>query len=383
MLKEKIKVQLDFNISKKTHSLYHSFFNNPPKGVEYFKSEFKGINKKTYSFLGKLRKKIIGVIPFFEKLDKFILSLLRKESDAELIHFTFHLGKTKKNCVIDYETAYTFIHGNNKQDKIEKEKTIKLLKKNNIKFLIPIHKEALKSFKLFFGKEINIPQEVVYPTIFIPEENRDSVEKKKKVIFISTANIFTEDIFLIKGGLETLKAFKILAKRYSDYEFVILGKIPEYLKKEIPENLILINRVSREEMWKLFNESQIFVQPCYQVPAMAFLEAMFFKLPIITADFWGNKEYVDKSNGIMIKSKEINYLDKNNVPSYSKNFLDKIKTNSNTNATKIVIAVEKLIQNPKLRKKLGENGFERVLNGKFSIEKRNKKLEKIYKQALS
>ena len=51
-----IKVQLDFNITKKIHSLYHSFFNNPPEGVEYKISEFSMINNKSYSILGKIRK---------------------------------------------------------------------------------------------------------------------------------------------------------------------------------------------------------------------------------------------------------------------------------------------------------------------------------------
>lgn len=33
--KGNIKVQLDFNVTKKPHSLYNSLFNNPPEGVEY------------------------------------------------------------------------------------------------------------------------------------------------------------------------------------------------------------------------------------------------------------------------------------------------------------------------------------------------------------
>ncbi len=376
---KKLKVQLDFNISKKSLSLEHSFFNNPPKGIEYSKSEFKGINKKSYSFLGKVHKLLIKILPPLEKLDKLIISLLRKESKSDLIHFIFHLGNTNKKCVIDYEHAYNFIDIKNIENK---EKTIKKLNKGNIKYLMPIHKEALKSFKLFFKEKIKIPEEIVYPTIFIPEKFRKSKKKKKKIIFISTSNILTDKVFLIKGGLETLQAFKNLAKKYLDYEFIILGKIPEYLKENFPRNLILNDGVPREKMWELFNESQIFVQPCYQAPAMAFLEAMFFKLPIITTDFWGNKEYVDNLNGIRINSKQINHIDKNNVPVYPKEILQKIIKNSSKNAKKIEKAIEKLIKNPALRKKLGENGFQRVLNGKFSIEEKNKKLRRIYEEAL-
>ncbi|PIN95037.1 hypothetical protein COU53_01200, partial [Candidatus Pacearchaeota archaeon CG10_big_fil_rev_8_21_14_0_10_30_48] len=44
--------------------------------------------------------------------------------------------------------------------------------------------------------------------------------------------------------------------------------------------------------------------------------------------------------------------------------------------------VEILIKNPSLRRKMGEAGYMEVKKGKFSIEKRNKKLEKIYRDSI-
>ena len=378
-----MKVQLDFNATTRVHSLYDSFFSNPPQDVLYSKSEFVAINEKTYSRLGKIRKSLIGIFPSIAKLDNFILSLLRKESGSDLIHFTFHLGNTNKNCVVDYETCYSFIDGDEKLNKKEKDKSLRLLKKGNVKYLMPIHEEALRSFNLFFGNEIRIPQKIIYPTVFIPDEHRPKVEKKKKVIFVSTSNILDDQAFLIKGGLETLEAFEILAKKHSDYEFVFLGKIPNSFNQKVPKNLKLINGVSREEMWAMFNESQIFVQPSYQAPAMAFIEAMFFKLPIVTTKFWAIPEYVDSKNGVIVDSIDVGNLDENNVPFYSEDILDKIKKNSGKNADKIVAAIEKLIKSPTLRKKLGEDGFERVTAGKFSINEKNKKLLEVYNKALN
>lgn len=379
---KKIKVQLDFNITKKTHSLYHSFFNNPPEGVEYIKSDFRIINQKNYSALGKIYNKTVSVFPFIRKFHQKITDLLRKDSGADLSHITFHLGDSKKPCVIDYETAYTFINIKDKNNKKEKKRVIKRLNKKNVKYLMPIHKEALKSFRLFFKDSVKKPQEIVYPTIFIPKENRKKTNKKNRAVFISTINIDTDSIFLIKGGLETLKAFKKLAIKYPKWEFLILGKLPKGLEENLPKNLILNPGVSREEMWDIFNKSKIFLLPCYQAPAMAFLEAMWFKLPIITYDCWANDEFVDKKNGIVLNPEKINYIDENNVPDYSKEVLEKIRKNSYKNSEKVIKAIEKLIKNEKLRKKLGENSFQRVLNGKFSIERRNEKLRKIYEKSL-
>lgn len=381
---KKIKVQLDFNITKKTHSLYHSFFNNPPDGVEYIKSEFVGVNEKSYSTLGKIYKKIVKILPFVSKFHQTINDILRKDSGADLIHFTFHLGNTKKRCVADYETGYSFINIKDKENNLVKKRIIRKLNKKNLKYLMPIHKESLKSFKLLFGDKVKKPQEIIYPTIFISEEFRQNVKRKNRIIFISTNNILEDQIFLIKGGLETLIAFKKLAKKYPRWNFTILGKLPSNIKMDFPKNLLLINSLPREEMWKIFNESKIFVQPCYQAPAMAFLEAMWFKLPIITYNCWANDEYVDDKNGALINPESINsYIDKYNVPDYTKDVLERIKENSNKNSIKIEKAVEKLIKNDNLRKKLGENGFNRVSKGKFSIDKKNEKLKKIYGYALS
>ncbi len=377
-----IKVQLDFGVSDKIHSLSHSFFNNPPEGIEYSKSKFKLITKDTYSTIGRIRKGIIKVLPFISKLDKLIISLLRKESESDLIHFIFHLGNSKKKCIIDYEHAYNFVHVNDSGNKSKKENSLKKLNRGNIKYLIPIHNEALKSFKLFFRNEIKIPHKIISPTLEIPKEFRNQVEKKNKIIFVSTSNILTNNVFLTKGGLDTLNAFEHLANKYPSYEFIILGKIPEEFKKEFPKNIILKEFVPREEMWEIFNESKIFVQPSYHAPAMVYIEAMFFKLPIVTYDYWANDEYVDEDNGILIKPIEINHIDEYNVPIYSEETFQKIISNAPKNSIKLEEAIEKLINDEELRNRLGENGYERVTEGKFSIKERNKKLMEVYNEVL-
>jgi glycosyltransferase involved in cell wall biosynthesis len=379
---KKIKVQLDFNISKKFHTLYHSFFNNPPEGVEYIKSNFRIINEKNYSALGKIYNKTVSIFPFIKRFHQKITDLLRKDSGADLTHITFHLGHTKKPCVIDYETAYTFINREYKNNKWEKKKVIKKLNKRNVKYLIPIHKEALKSFKLFFGDCVKKPQEIVYPTIFIPKENKKNAKKKKRVIFIGSSNISTDKTFMIKGGYETLLAFENLAKKYKDYEFFVVSNIPKNLEIKKRKNLVIKDILPQKELWKIMSDSSIFIQPNYHTPAMAFLEAMRFKLPIIAYDFWANKEYVEKNNGILIKIENPGHIDENNVPDYTETVSIKIKENALKNAKKIEKEIEKLIKKPSLAKKMGEAGYNKLVKGKFSINERNKKLREIYELTL-
>ncbi|MCL6500883.1 MAG: hypothetical protein K6T16_02520, partial [Candidatus Pacearchaeota archaeon] len=44
--------------------------------------------------------------------------------------------------------------------------------------------------------------------------------------------------------------------------------------------------------------------------------------------------------------------------------------------------IDLLIENEKLRERMGKEGFKQVSQGKFSIKERNKKLRRIYEEAL-
>ncbi|HQJ56494.1 MAG TPA: glycosyltransferase [Caldisericia bacterium] len=379
-----LKVQLDFNITKKTHSLYHSFFNNPPDGVEYTKSEFVGVNEKSYSTLGKMYKKIIKIFPFVSKFHQNLNDILRKDSGADLIYFSMHSGKSNKPFVIDYEHAYNFIELNDRYNSKNKKYSIKRLNNKNLKKLLPINEESLKSFRLFFGDKVRKSQEVIYPTLFIPKEFRKVAKKEKIIISIGSSNITNDLAFYIKGGYETLKAFENLSKRYKNYKFVIISRFPKDINfNSKQKNLIIHDVLPQKELWEIMNKSLIFVQPNYHAPTMAYLEAMFFRLPIITYNCWANNEYVNEKNGILINPKELNHINEHNVPIYTEETINKIKESAEENSKKIEKEIINLINNPKLIKNMGENGFKEVTEGKFSLKNRNEKLLKIYKEILN
>ena len=154
---------------------------------------------------------------------------------------------------------------------------------------------------------------------------------------------------------------------------MIISRIPKEITINHCKNLIILDVLPQKELWEIMNKSQIFVQPNYHAPTMAYLEAMFFKLPIITYDCWANGEYVDKENGVLIKPKDIDHINEYNIPIYTQDKIEKIKENAKENSKKIEEEISKLIKNQKLIKKMGENGLKRVTEGKFSlkIEMRN------------
>jgi len=379
--KIKMRIQLDFKITNKMHSLYQSYFSNPPFGVEYFKSEFRGINKRSFGFFKKVYHLLKNLGFFHQKVIDRLNDSLRKDLNFDLIHFANHLGKTNKIFVIDYETVGSFI-GTDFHNQKFKNSLIKILNKKNLKFFLPINKEALKSFKLFFGDSIKKNQEVIYPVTFIPKKFRKTVNRENLVVFAGSSNIRNEDIFYAKGGYETLLSFEILAKKFKNYKFVFIGDIPGNIKISKEENIILKEVVPIEELYGILNKSKIFLQPCYSTPAMMFLISRWFKLPIVTYDFWANKEYVNYQNGILINPEKTDALKNFNIPMVNKKVINQIKENSKKNSKRIVKAIEKLIKNENLMKKMGEEGFKLVSEGKFSVENRNKKILRIYREAL-
>ncbi len=379
-----IKILFDYKITKKFHTLYSSYFEYPPKGIVYSKAEFKGIGKRTFSPLRSIYKLLKSSLKISPKFEQKIIDSLRKDSNFDIVHFANHLGRSNKPFVMDYEHAYNFINNKDPLNKKNKEIAIKNLAQPELKRLFPINKEALKSFNLFFRKmPINIKQEIIYPITFIEETIRKKVKKEKIIIFIGSSNILTDEAFYIKGGFETLRAFENLSSKFPNYKFIIISNVPKEIKIKPKKNLIIKRILPQKELWEILNKSQIFVQPNYHTPAMAYLEAMFFKLPIIAYDCWANKEYVNEKNGILIKPKNINHINKYNVPIYSDETINKIKENSPENSKKIEKAIIKLMKNERLMKKMGEYGLNEVISGKFSLKKRNEKLLKIYKEVLN
>ncbi|MCK5624611.1 hypothetical protein KAI04_02115 [Candidatus Pacearchaeota archaeon] len=379
---KKIKVLFDYKITKKFHSLYNSYFEYPPQKIIYSKAKFKGISKRTYSPLRTMYKflktPLNKIFPGFERKVK---DSLRKEKNVDLIHFANHIGKTNKPFVMDYEHVSPFIRSDFYNEKAKKEGE-KLLSQKNLKFLLPIHNEALKSFKLYFkDSNLKVNQKVLYPVTFIPENERKKVEKEEIVIFGGSSNIKNDISFYIKGGYETLFAFEKLAKEFPRTKFIYLGQVPSSIKIKKYKNIIVKEVIPLKKLYELLNKSKIFLQPCYATPAMMFLIAMFFKLPIITYDSWANKEYVDSKSGLLIKP-ETKIMDKFNIPITSQKTIIKIKKDVQKNSLNIRNAVKYLLDNESKRKKMGEEGFKKVTKGKFSIEKRNKKMRKIYEESL-
>ena len=89
-------------------------------------------------------------------------------------------------------------------------------------------------------------------------------------------------------------------------------------------------------------------------------------------------------NGILVKPSD--RIKGYNFPAYpsnvrSKEFMEEIKNIDKRVKNDIYYAAKKMIDNKKLRARLGKNG-RRMAETKFSIKTRNKKLKKVFDEAI-
>ncbi|WP_461611072.1 glycosyltransferase family 4 protein [Cytobacillus kochii] len=186
-----------------------------------------------------------------------------------------------------------------------------------------------------FPKLIQQNSAIIYNPINIKVEAKK--EKSKKIVAVGRLNKEKNHEMLIR-------AFKEVHFKYPEYELYIYGEgtLREDLERQIHE-LELLNSVFLPgnviDIHEKISDAEIFVLPSnYEGMSNALLEAMMMGLPCISTDYPGADEVInDDFNGIIVER---------------------------DNEQQISRTICELINDPKKRNTLGENGKETVLKMK-------------------
>jgi glycosyltransferase involved in cell wall biosynthesis len=218
---------------------------------------------------------------------------------------------------------------------------------------------------------------------------------KVKLLFVGSANTRRREYdynFHIKGGKETLEAFRILRQRYDNLELVLRTDVPPEVKahwRGTPGLRIIDTVIPREELEREFQTADIFVFPSHQMTVWGvLLEAMSYELPVVTTDVYANGEVVrDGVTGLLVPGAL-------NVPYYTEPYVQFAASNLRSNVNRVIrdgtdlrlahALVEKvglLIENADLRRQMGKSGRREIEQGGLSIAKRNAKLKRILDRA--
>lgn len=369
---KKIKVYLQYPWKFPDSPYYNYLVKYPPKNTEYLNiKNQKGVITKKKKFL---------ISSYLKKIRHYAHNLrlpfpnmhLTKEGNHNLIHCAHCLSKNKDTpWVADFECYWQFwLSG--RSTKIGRKWVNKILSRKNCKKIIAWTNMGRDQIKQMFP-DVKDKIEVVYPAVPIQKSLLDlkKLGNKNKEINL----LFISRYFYGKGGLHALEVIDKLTKLRKNVKGYVVSSVPKEILEKYSKNkkIKFMDIVPQERLInEIYPSSDIFIYPGYSDTfGFSMLEAMSFGIPTITVEGDVKDEIIDEGKtGFIIPSKNASY--KENIKHYNKEVIDGI-----------IDATLKLIDNPKLIKEMSENCLNTIIDGKFSIQERNKKFERIYSEAIN
>jgi glycosyltransferase involved in cell wall biosynthesis len=376
----------------KAHSYMRQIVDNPPENCEFITRERRmETHYNLYYQSRTVRKAMNGLLHFSSVFitPTYLQALMEKNEttlNADIVYAssTFYLGKLP--WVIDCEDARSFYRGYERLFPFHKNQIQKILARNSCKKILPWTEKAKQSIFANYDTEKIRDKIQVIPLTIKSTPIKLKAKQDITFLFVGSSNIeFIQD-FYYKGGLEVIKAFKQLNSKYANVNLILRSVVDQNIRKEIQNSRnihIIDSALSQEELNHLYLTSSVFVFPCLATPGMVFVEAMNFGLPIISTNYWANSEYItDYYNGFLVDTPK-NIKGKNVIKctlNYSRNIgYHQVDENQ---IQQIAERMKYFIENPNEILKMGKNAKSLIEKGKYSLETKNKKLQKIFEECV-
>jgi glycosyltransferase involved in cell wall biosynthesis len=311
--------------------------------------------QKSKQLIHSYGRPIIDNIPYLLDLDMFFYPYLVDTKEFERIK--------------RLETAWPAISRLTLKEKLRLKRSKELLGSPFCKKILPWSKWCRDYIRgLIDEQEIREKVELLYPAVHNATVCKKKNKKKIRLLYIGTND------FHRKGGSDILRAFDILRHVYKSLELVFIGSMPQNIYQQYQgcKNIRIYNYLPKKQLFSIYRESDIFSSPTrHDSFGISLLEAMSFSLPVITTKGRSvpvAEEIVDDGvSGFLIKRKYGNGYNQICGDIDFGDFMHKLML---------------LIEDKKLRERMGEAGKYQIAHGKFSIRKRNERLRKIYEEAL-
>lgn len=342
---------------------YTYLIKSPPSEIEYLNiSKEKGVITDAKKFKEQTRLKLrIRKYANLLRLPIPNAHLTRTKESHDLIHCAHCLSLNHKPWVADIESVWSMWVGG-RNTNLGRYFVKKILSSKNCKKIMPWTNKTKKDILEIFP-ELEKKIEVVYPAVPLLMSKKKS---KKRVTLL-----YASRHFHLKGGLLTLEVFSKLKERYGDkVNLIFISDVPNEIKIKYPQIKIL-GLVPSEKLREYYQKSDIFFYPSFvDTFGFAILEAMSHGLPIISIenDEIRKELITEGKTGLMVKTK-LKYDEQDNQK-------------FNALVSDLVKKASLLIEDKKLLEKMSKACIEEIKNGKFSIKERNKKLKRIYEEAI-
>ncbi len=382
------------------HPRYKETINYPPRGIKY---DIKGISAASLYYSDRSRSAIKGTpnsLSYYPKslhrfrIDKSYLiktvgnnvikitglpRLSYYYTSADLIFSTRGIIPLNiKPWVVEIEHPYAFVGLNYKNWGWRQKFWIKhLLEQNRCKKVITITSGAREALENGIHSQI-IKNKI--ETVFVTVHYEKIKKVKHTGITLLTATNWVYD-----RGFNIIKEiYPRLKKKYPDINWTIktiFNLLPEDQKFVEKYDIKILRGVySQEQMNALYAESDIFLYPTFVDPnPNVSLEAMRAGLPIVGTDMFGLKDkIIPHYNGLTIHDPGV-FWDKNNFRTGEVNL---IKYRNKRMSEELYKNLDYLISHKKERLNMDRNSEIMIKTGPFSMERRNRKLKRIFEEAV-
>jgi len=353
---KRIKVYLQYPWKFPDSPYYKYLIKNPPKGITYLNVENqKGVitHKGFFWFSNFLKRNIRRGFNFInQSIPNAHLTETKERFD--IIHCAHCLSKNKKEpWVLDLEGVWQLYIGKKTEKTRKRIKTI--LEEENCKKIMPWTKRTTEELLREFP-HLKPKIEIVSPAV--PEQKFEKKQKKEITL------LFIARYFIGKGGFEAVEVMNTLTTKYNRLNAIVISDAPKEILKKYSNNkkIKFMPLMAQKKVFgEIYSNSDILVYPGYSDSfGFAMLEAMSFGIPIITCDGQSRREIIEEGKtGFIAKGK-----------------------NSGEEIKEMIRLTELLIKDKKKLMEMSKECVKIVKTGKFSIKERNKKLKRIYEEAL-
>lgn len=240
---------------------------------------------------------------------------------------------------------------------------------------------ALFQSDIITSKVTYAPLGVAIPSVYQKHEESDTVN----LLFTNSWHQHSVGFFL-RGGLDVLVAMDQLHEKYPNLRLTLRSRLPTLHERyhDILEKcwVRVIDRfVPKKRMAELQAESHIYLLPSARIHIVSLLQAMSYGQAVIVSDGWGMDEYVENGrNGLIVPGRggEVSWMDEKTGllredyrPMYDPNPVV---------VEGIVKAVSRLMDDPALRKRLGQTARADVIE-RYNTETWNRALKQAFDKA--
>jgi glycosyltransferase involved in cell wall biosynthesis len=341
----------------------------------------------------KLRLQVLDRLMPLNLAKAWIDTFLRKiPEDVELIYAYNHPVFRKKPWIVSVEWAHVLVGRDMRYFTRYRKSAEKLLGSDYCRKILTWTEAAKKSILLNFRcDDFEHKIEIMPPAVHGKDFIKDYRHDKVRLLFVGSAN--DPEDFEAKGGKEALQTFAILNSKYKNLELVVRAKLPTYIRDKYAglRNLRVVEEVlSWQLLEQEFKQADIFLFPSHLLHNTVVLEAMSYELPVVATEIGAtNGEYVEDgvTGFVVASSKKLPYFLDNFIltsETIHRSRLIKAARNVESDVVdELVAKTSLLIENNDLRRKMAKAARWEVDHGRFSIEKRNEKLKRIFDEAIS